>query len=154
VVESELLADEALRLTDAAHDAATTGPDGRLRERVTAVELDGRRFDVSVLVPEPPWAELAERRRQRTAARGGGGGAHDAIVSPMQGTVLSVQVADGDPVTAGQVICVVEAMKMENEVYALGDGIVAQLSVQPGEAVGTSQVICLIVPVQEPNDGA
>ena len=72
----------------------------------------------------------------------------------MQGTVLSVQVADGDPVTAGQVICVVEAMKMENEVYALRDGVVAGLSVQPGEAVGTGQVICLVVPGQEPDDGA
>jgi acetyl-CoA/propionyl-CoA/long-chain acyl-CoA carboxylase, biotin carboxylase, biotin carboxyl carrier protein len=152
VVESELLAGEAQRLTEATQDSATAGPDGRLRERVTAVELDGRRFDVSVLVPVPPWAELAERRRQRTAAHSGGSGAHDAIVSPMQGTVLSVQVADGEPVAAGQVICVVEAMKMENEVYALGDGIVAELSVQPGEAVGTGQVICLVVPVQEPDD--
>jgi acetyl-CoA/propionyl-CoA carboxylase biotin carboxyl carrier protein len=154
VVESELLADEARRLTDEAQVATGAGVDGRLRERVTAVELDGRRFDVSVLVPEPPWAELAERRRQRTAARGGGTDGHDAIVSPMQGTVLSVQVADGDPVTAGQVICVVEAMKMENEVHALRDGIIAELSVRPGEPVGTGQVICLVVAGQEPDDGA
>jgi acetyl-CoA/propionyl-CoA carboxylase biotin carboxyl carrier protein len=128
-------------------------PDGRVRERVTAVELDGRRYDVTVLVPDPPWAELAERRRQRTAAHGGGGGGWDAIVSPMQGTVLSVEVADGESVTAGQVICVVEAMKMENEVHALRDGMVAELSVRPGEPVGTGQVICLVVPEQEPDAG-
>jgi acetyl-CoA/propionyl-CoA/long-chain acyl-CoA carboxylase, biotin carboxylase, biotin carboxyl carrier protein len=159
VVESELLAGEAQRLAEEPQlshmtTRLTPGADGRLRERVTAVELDGRRFDVSVLVPEPPWAELAERRRRRTAARGRGAGGRDAIVSPMQGTVLSVQVADGDPVTAGQVICVVEAMKMENEVHALRDGIVAELSVRPGEPVGTGQVICLVVPGREPDGGA
>ena len=159
VVESEQLAETAKRMTEESdrlsHMATTLAalPDGRVRERVTAVELDGRRYDVTVLVPEPPWAELAERRRQRTAAHGGGAGGRDAIVSPMQGTVLSVQVADGDPVTAGQVICVVEAMKMENEVHALRDGIVAELSVRPGEPVGTGQVICLVVPEQESDGG-
>jgi acetyl-CoA/propionyl-CoA carboxylase biotin carboxyl carrier protein len=158
VVESEQLAEEAQRLTEhperLSHVTTTVAaaPDGRLRERVTAVELDGRRYDVTVLVPEPPWAELAERRRRRTAAHGGGAGGRDAIVSPMQGTVLSVQVADGDAVTAGQVICIVEAMKMENEVHALRDGIVAELSVRPGEPVGTGQVICIVVAEQEPDD--
>jgi acetyl-CoA/propionyl-CoA carboxylase biotin carboxyl carrier protein len=157
VVESEQLAEEAQRLTEhperLSHVTTTVAaaPDGRLRERVTAVELDGRRYDVTVLVPEPPWAELAERRRRRTAAHGGGAGGRDAIVSPMQGTVLSVQVADGDAVTAGQVICIVEAMKMENEVHALRDGIVAELSVRPGEPVGTGQVICIVVAEQEPD---
>ena len=68
---------------------------------MTAVELDGRRYDVKVLVPEPPWVELAARRRER-AASGGHGGGRDAIVSPMQGTVLSVEVADGDAVRPGR----------------------------------------------------
>jgi acetyl-CoA/propionyl-CoA carboxylase biotin carboxyl carrier protein len=160
VVESEQLAEAAEQLTEKSNRLSHTtttlaaAPDGRVRERVTAVELDGRRYDVTVLVPEPPWADLAERRRRRTAAHGGGAGGRDAIVSPMQGTVLSVQVADGDPVTAGQVICIVEAMKMENEVHALRDGIVAELSVRPGEPVGTGQVICLVVPEQEPDAGA
>jgi acetyl-CoA/propionyl-CoA/long-chain acyl-CoA carboxylase, biotin carboxylase, biotin carboxyl carrier protein len=152
VVESEKLARDAERLSHQTTHAAAS--DGRLRGRVTAVELDGRRFDVSVLVPEPPWAELAERRRRRTVSGAAGAGGRDAIVSPMQGTVLSVQVADGDVVSAGQVICVVEAMKMENEVHALRDGIVAELSVHPGEPVGTGQVICLVVPGQESDDGA
>ena len=73
------------------------------------------------------------------AARGGG----DAIVSPMQGTVLSVAVADGDDVEAGQVLCIVEAMKMENEVRAPHGGVVAQLSVAVG-AGGRGQVICVL----------
>ena len=72
VVESEQLAQKAEQLSHAATKVAG-GPDGRLRERVTAVELDGRRFDVTALVPAPPWAELAERqaRRARPAAAAG-----------------------------------------------------------------------------------
>ena len=152
IVESEKLAQEAEQLS---HRTTTisTASDGRLRERVTAVELDGRRFDVKVLVPEPPWAAIAERRRERVSAGAGGTGGKSAIVSPMQGTVLSVHVAEGDEVTAGQVICIVEAMKMENEVHALQDGIVSGLSVRPGEPVGTGQVICAIEPKTEQDDG-
>jgi acetyl-CoA/propionyl-CoA/long-chain acyl-CoA carboxylase, biotin carboxylase, biotin carboxyl carrier protein len=153
VVESEQLAQQAEQLSHKTTRVAGAS-DGELRERVTAVELDGRRYDVTVLVPEPPWVELAGRRRRRAAAHGGGAGGRDAIVSPMQGTVLSVPVADGDRVTAGQVICIVEAMKMENEVHALRDGVVAELSVRPGEPVGTGQVICLLVAEQEADGGA
>jgi acetyl-CoA/propionyl-CoA carboxylase biotin carboxyl carrier protein len=153
VVESEQLAQQAEQLSHETTRVAGAS-DGELRERVTAVELDGRRYDVTVLVPEPPWVELAGRRRRRAAAHGGGAGGRDAIVSPMQGTVLSVPVADGDRVTAGQVICIVEAMKMENEVHALRDGVVAELSVRPGEPVGTGQVICLLVAEQEADGGA
>ncbi len=145
IVESPELAQEAEQLS---HETTTVAKasDGRLREQVSAVELDGRRFDVTLLVPEPPWVELAERRRHRTSAGASGGGGRDAIVSPMQGTVLSVQVADGDSVTVGQVICIVEAMKMENEVHAVRAGIVSGLTVSPGEAVRTGQVICVVVP--------
>ena len=66
------------------------------------------------------------------------------MVSPMQGTVLAVPVADGDEVEPGQVICVVEAMKMENEVHAHRGGVVRNLSVEPGQPVTTGQVICEI----------
>jgi acetyl-CoA/propionyl-CoA carboxylase, biotin carboxylase, biotin carboxyl carrier protein len=65
-------------------------------------------------------------------------------VSPMQGTVLAVEVADGDEVEAGQVICIVEAMKMENEVHAHRAGRVSELSVAPGQPVKTGQVICIV----------
>ena len=143
LVESELIAEQALQLSREATKPAGHAANGRLRERVTAVELDGRRFDVKVLVPEPPWLELAARRRDRAAA-GGGAGGRDAVVSPMQGTVLSVHVAEGDSVTAGQVICIVEAMKMENEVHAPRDGVIAQISVGAGEPVSTGQVICAL----------
>jgi acetyl-CoA/propionyl-CoA carboxylase biotin carboxyl carrier protein len=62
----------------------------------------------------------------------------------MQGTVLRVEVAEGDEVTAGQVICVVEAMKMENEITAHRDGVVRELAVAPGRAVGHGELICVV----------
>jgi acetyl-CoA/propionyl-CoA/long-chain acyl-CoA carboxylase, biotin carboxylase, biotin carboxyl carrier protein len=153
IVESEKLAQDAEQLS---HTTTTVSvaSDGRLRERVVAVELDGRRFDVRVLVPEPPWAAIAERRRERVSSGAGGAGGAGAIVSPMQGTVLSVHVADGDEVTAGQVICIVEAMKMENEVHALRDGIVSGLSVLAGEPIATGQVICVVGAETEPDERA
>jgi acetyl-CoA/propionyl-CoA carboxylase biotin carboxyl carrier protein len=106
-------------------------------------EVDGRRVEVRVLVPEPPYRSLARRRRERGAGGSRGAGS-DAIVSPMQGTVLSVQVAEGDIVETGQVICIVEAMKMENEVTAHRSGTVAALAVAAGQPVTTGQVICVI----------
>jgi biotin carboxyl carrier protein len=58
--------------------------------------------------------------------------------------VLSVQVAQGDAVHSGQVLCIVEAMKMENEVHAHQDGVVEELSIAPGDPVTTGQTICVI----------
>jgi len=144
IVESELLAQQAELLSRGGTERAAT-LDGRLRERVVPVELDGRRFDVRVLVPEPPHVELARRRHERVTAKVAGAAVRDAIVSPMQGTVLDVRVADGDQVSAGQVICIVEAMKMENEIGAHRDGVVTGLSVEPGQPVTTGQVICVVV---------
>jgi acetyl-CoA/propionyl-CoA carboxylase, biotin carboxylase, biotin carboxyl carrier protein len=115
-----------------------------LRERTLHAELEGRRYELKLLVPEPPHAELARRRKERDALGGAHGGADEAVVSPMQGTVLSVDVAEGDEVEPGQVVCVVEAMKMENVIAAHRAGRVAELSVAAGEAVKTGQVICIV----------
>ena len=122
-----------------AHDgrAPAAGRDaGPHRSRV---ELDGRRFEVT-----RARARASARRARPAAARARGrarcgphAAAKEAVVSPMQGTVLSVEVADGDEVEAGRVICVVEAMKMENEIRAHRDGVVTGLTVAPGEAVET-----------------
>jgi acetyl-CoA/propionyl-CoA carboxylase biotin carboxyl carrier protein len=114
-----------------------------LSEMTTVAEVDGRRVQVKVLVPEPPYRDLARRRRQR-AAGGANGAASNTVVSPMQGTVLSVKVAEGDAVEEGQVICIVEAMKMENEVTAHRAGIVSELGVSAGQPVTTGQAICVI----------
>jgi acetyl-CoA/propionyl-CoA carboxylase biotin carboxyl carrier protein len=142
LVESEELAARAQELTrEPAHAAVASN--GRVVPRATAVEVGGRRYDVTLLEPEPPWAELARRRRER-AAYGAGASGTDAVVSPMQGTVLKVEVAEGDEVEPGRVICVVEAMKMENEIVAHRAGTIAQLSVSPGLAVASGQVICVV----------
>jgi acetyl-CoA/propionyl-CoA carboxylase biotin carboxyl carrier protein len=153
VVESDEL---AARVAELAEEPAVaepsnsllqgkTGPDGRMVERVRTVEVNGRRFEVRLSEPEPEWRALARRRHERVRHGSSGAGGRDAVVSPMQGTVLSVPVADGDEVEPGQVICVVEAMKMENEVHAHREGTVQGLSVEPGQQVTTGQVICELV---------
>ena len=63
----------------------------------------------------------------------------------MQGTVVEVEVAEGDTVVAGQVICVVEAMKMENEIVAHRGGVVRDLTVECGQPVAAGQAICVVV---------
>ncbi|HYY63941.1 MAG TPA: acetyl-CoA carboxylase biotin carboxylase subunit [Gaiellaceae bacterium] len=144
VVESDELADEASELS---HKTTSLGSlsDGRLRERASIVELEGRRYEVRALVPEPPFAALARRRRERLAGGVHHGAAKDAVVAPMQGTVLAVEVSEGDEVRAGQVICIVEAMKMENEITAHRDGVITELSVRPGQPVANGQIICIVV---------
>jgi acetyl-CoA/propionyl-CoA carboxylase biotin carboxyl carrier protein len=147
VVESQELAAAVAELEDAAPVGASTdglGRRTRTTERFRTIEVDGRRFEVRLSEPEPEWRTLALRRRDRVRHGASGAAGRDAVVSPMQGTVLSVQVADGDAIEAGQVICVVEAMKMENEVHAHRAGTVQSLSVEPGQPVTTGQVICTL----------
>ena len=151
IVESEELAAQATEFNGGAAIAipsnkvllSKTGPVGTT-ERVRTVEVDGRRFEVRLSEPEPEWRALAARRRERVHAGGGDGAGQDAVVSPMQGTVLAVSVADGEEVEPGQVVCIVEAMKMENEVHAHRAGTVSGLSVEAGQPVTTGQVICVI----------
>jgi acetyl-CoA/propionyl-CoA carboxylase biotin carboxyl carrier protein len=149
VVESEQLAAQAAELDGGA--AIGSLPDGSLlqgarsRSRSRTVEVDGRRFEVRLEEREPPWAELARRRRARVHAGAAGTAGREAVVSPMQGTVLSVEVAEGDEVEAGRVICIVEAMKMENDVRAHRAGTVTELAVEPGRQVTSGQLLCVIV---------
>jgi acetyl-CoA/propionyl-CoA carboxylase, biotin carboxylase, biotin carboxyl carrier protein len=149
LVESDELARNTLllardRRANAAFGASNRVLLGRTVERTRTVEVDGRRFEVRLAAPEPAWRELARRRRERADAPGRAHGGRDAVVSPMQGTVLAVAVAEGDEVAAGQVLCIVEAMKMENEVHAHRGGTVTQLSVVAGEPVANGQVICVV----------
>jgi acetyl-CoA/propionyl-CoA carboxylase biotin carboxyl carrier protein len=144
IVESEELAQRAKEFSHQATMVSEPSDGAGTRERVVNAELDGRRFELKLHLPEPPHAELARRRRERVAAGAHHGAARDAVVSPMQGTVLAVEVADGDDVQPGQVLCVVEAMKMENEITAHRAGRVTELSVQAGQAVKTGQVICVV----------
>ena len=155
VVESEELAQRAQEL-EQSFSHRTTSVAGRQDgssttvPRLVGVEVDGRSYDVRLHVTEPPWAALARRRRERAGA-GHGAAGDGAVVSPMQGTVLKVEVAEGDVVEAGQLLCVVEAMKMENEIVAPRLGVVRGLAVAPGAGVTSGQLVCVVAePEPEP----
>jgi acetyl-CoA/propionyl-CoA carboxylase biotin carboxyl carrier protein len=154
VVESKELAERAQELEQSfSHRTRSVarGADGwsPTVPRLVGVEVDGRAYDVRLHVTEPPWAGLARRRRERVAS-GGGGAGNGAVVSPMQGTVLKVEVAEGDAVEAGQLLCVVEAMKMENEIVAPRVGVVRELAVVPGAGVTSGQLVCVVAEPEVP----
>jgi acetyl-CoA/propionyl-CoA carboxylase biotin carboxyl carrier protein len=149
VVESDELARRAQELQEQrghrralALEADGRGPGAAVRDQLVSVEIDGRRHDVRIHAPQPPWAELAKRHQERS--KGIAGAATGAVTSPMQGTVLSVAVVLGADVRAGELICVVEAMKMENELLAHRDGVVAELRVAPGQQVALGEIVCMI----------
>ncbi len=142
LVESSELKEAAEQFSHSATKIAAA-PDGVLSVQTAMAEVDGRRVEVRVLRPEPSYRELGRRRLERGPGAGRGHSA-DIIVSPMQGTVLDVRVHDGDEVALGAVICVIEAMKMENEVTAHRPGVVSGLSVTPGGSVASGQVICIV----------
>ena len=114
--------------------------------REYAVEVSGRRFDVTVIgealaANGAGPAKKAPRRERKT---GGGGGAPGELVSPIQGTVLKVAVEKGAEVDEGALICVIEAMKMENEITAPSAGTVEELGVSEGGSVATGDTIAVI----------
>jgi acetyl-CoA/propionyl-CoA carboxylase biotin carboxyl carrier protein len=122
-------------------------------EQDYTVEVSGRRFDVKVIGPPagggangaaPPGAAAARkpRRSERAAAAGGGGG--DTLASPLQGTVLKVAVEQGATVDEGALICVIEAMKMENEITAHKAGTVAELPIAVGASVASGDTLAVI----------
>jgi acetyl-CoA/propionyl-CoA carboxylase biotin carboxyl carrier protein len=90
-----------------------------------------------------PAAGRGRRGRGAGAAGGGGGNAgEDALVSPMQGTIVKIVAADGQQVSAGDTVVVLEAMKMEQPLTAHKDGTVGELAVQVGQTVSAGAVIC------------
>lgn len=122
----------------------------RVLRDVTA-EVDGRRYQVKLWVPDLGDAVTvssagavgrgAGPKRPKAAAAGGGSG---TVSVPMQGTIVKVLVAAGDEVEVGQTICVLEAMKMENNVNAEKAGTVKEVRVAPGESVAHGDVIAVI----------
>jgi len=113
-------------------------------------EVDGRRFGVRLRLPAsqaggtPAPAPRTTSRGTHSAGSGKPGQPSEAVTTPMQGTVLRVLVAEGQEVVEGDVICIVEAMKMENEVAAHRAGVVKQLSVAEGQSVDADQVIAIV----------
>lgn len=82
--------------------------------------------------PPPPKA-------QPQAAQGG-----EEVKAPMPGTILSVNVKQGDTVQKGQVLLILEAMKMENEILSPRDGVVTSLAAQAGQTVETGALLCVL----------
>ncbi len=119
-------------------------------ERDYAVEVSGRRFEVKVIGAAPgpngsgPAAGMRKAPRRERKSGAGGGGAPGQLVSPIQGTVLKVAVEQGADVEEGALICVIEAMKMENEITAPSAGKVEELSVSAGGSVATGDTIAVI----------
>src|SRR5215212_10009594 len=116
-------------------------------ERKYAVEVSGRKFDVKVIgaPPAPNGASPVKQAPRRERKEGGAaGGAPGQLVSPLQGTVLKVAVQQGAQVEEGALICVIEAMKMENEITAPSSGTIEQLGVSEGGSIATGDTIAVI----------
>ena len=131
----------------AAAQTADEDDPGRSRRDVE-VEVNGRRFEVRLWLagdaahpaPGPSGAGPGRARRPRAATTADPSGG-DTITAPMQGTVVSVAVAVGDTVEPGQAVCVLEAMKMENNVSSDRAGTVSEVRVQPGDTVAAGDVL-------------
>jgi len=138
--------EESVSLEGMPPDAAPALPqDEEMTKRDITVEIGGRRFMVSYWAPEPSVAGGPTRRRAPKLSAGGQSGASDGVIAaPMQGTIVKVHVEAGDPVKAGEPICVLEAMKMENEVTTPNGGDVVDLRVEPGDTVAAGEVIAIV----------
>jgi acetyl-CoA/propionyl-CoA carboxylase biotin carboxyl carrier protein len=129
-------------------------------EHAYTVEVSGKRFDVKVIGPAMGAAVASNgsgsatsgrtppRRRERAGGSGGGGGG-DALPSPLQGTVLKVAVQPGAAVEEGALVCVIEAMKMENEITAHKSGTVSDLPIAVGSSVASGDTIAVITSAAE-----
>ena len=139
--------------------AASGDDDEEVTEREFTVEVNGKRFDVELeergapAIPTPASGgggsgSRQERPPQATSGDEGDGGdvaeGGEAIEAEMQGTILSVGVAEGDEVSAGDVVCVLEAMKMENDVAAERGGTVASVHVGEGDSVDMGDALVVL----------
>ena len=120
-------------------------PPGSVR-RDTTVEVDGRRIEVSMWVPDPAEVGTLGGRPRRASAgpNASGGVGNGQVAVPMQGTIVKVLTAVGDAVEAGDTVCVLEAMKMENNVAADIAGTVTEVKVAVGDSVGSGDIVVVI----------
>jgi len=102
-------------------------------------EINGKRFEILVHAPEP----VVKRHRAKDALAGGSGGV--GLTSPMQGTVIKVAVTQGQSVEKGDLVIVLEAMKMEQPLMAHRSGVISNLSAVIGETVASGTVLCDII---------
>ena len=131
-------------------------PDQATVEHGYTVEVSGRRFDVKVV--GPPFAggggmavaAGAAPKPKRGERKAGGAGGPDLLESPLQGNMWKVVVEAGQAVEEGQLLCIIEAMKMENEITAHKAGTIKELPIKEGAAIAAGDPIALIISV----DGA
>ena len=102
-------------------------------------EINGKRFEILVHAPEP----VVKRHRAKDALAGGSGGV--GLTSPMQGTVIKVAVTEGQSVEKGDLVIVLEAMKMEQPLMAHRSGVISNLTAVIGESVTSGTVLCDII---------
>jgi acetyl-CoA/propionyl-CoA/long-chain acyl-CoA carboxylase, biotin carboxylase, biotin carboxyl carrier protein len=127
------------RFVPPATEPAAATSDGATHPATVVVEVDGRRVPIRVWgdpVPSPPEAPAAASHHHAHA--------HGTIAAPMQGTILKVMVEEGQEIQAGDVVCILEAMKMENHVAATLDGVVAEVAVSAGDVVQIGQTLVAI----------
>ena len=122
-------------------------------QRDVDVEVNGKRFSVKVFVPESQAGAVvagggtggASRPRRSGGSGGAGaGGGSGAVSVPMQGTIVKILVEVGQEVEAGATVCVLEAMKMENNITADKAGTVKEIKVAVGDSVGSGDVVVVI----------
>jgi len=142
---------EWLKTTAPEEAAAPEFPEGaEVVTRDYKVEVSGKLFDVKVIGEAAaggaaPAAAGGKRPPKRERKSGGGASASsEALPSPLQGTVLKVAVEKGAEVAEGDLICVIEAMKMENEIAAHRSGKVEELNVAEGAAVSSGDTLAVI----------
>ena len=106
------------------------------------VNVNGTAYEVEI--EEMTGAPAAPAPVAASAAAPAASGAGESITSPMPGNILAVNVAAGDMVKKGQVLMILEAMKMENEIMAPHDGKVTAVAVTKGAAVESGALLCTI----------
>ena len=114
-------------------------------KKEATVEVNGRRFAVNMWVPDSSSSnqQSINRRRPEKNKTGGVAGSGKVTV-PMQGTIVKILVAIGDLVEAGDPVCVLEAMKMENNVLADKSGKIKEIKVDVGDSVGSGDIVVVI----------
>ena len=128
---------------------APAGDDEQVERKSVVVEVDGRRVEVTLpgdlAFGGAAGGNIRKKAKSRTRkAAAGASASGDAVTAPMQGTVVKVAVEEGQEVAAGDLVAVLEAMKMENPVTAHKDGKVESISVEAGAAVSQGTAICEI----------
>ena len=110
------------------------------------VTVNGVAYDVTVeeiggAAPAPVAAPVAAPAPAAAPAAPAGAAGSIEVKAPLQGTVMKVLVKPGDSVKKGSPVCVIEALKMENDVPAPADGVVASINVKSGDSVKTDEVL-------------